>query len=434
MYWKKTIITFISLLSIALMYTGCNNDKEVKKEQNKNINIGTLAGKNEYEDEAVNWYAEKRLFLGDNVVVKIDGEYIKYIDPKVGDSVYACSRGNCNHNTKDCQAYFGKGCVYSCQDNNTLYVIQYNNEERTLVGYKCNTDGSGRTQIFEMESGEVSITDAFMANHQIYFNVKHRYVVDMDKNKYTDEEILYDSDREQNTIYGLDLESETIVKLIEFPTMSSSLVSRMFYAKGTLFVEHYYREKSLMTLADYVDEKLDSFQAIESAFLDKYDMNKYNEVLGFGCKQYVYNLKNGETKEVNEDFLQDAAINYANDEKIIFGGVVNKEAGLYEYDIKKDKVISVCNGAVQATAYIDNKLVCSIGNEKDEKYFVFDEDKQKLVEKRNLSEEICLGYIAEKSGYIFYENVNGDTLAISKKDFWNGKGNGVIIDKDTMEN
>lgn len=114
---KKIIITAISLSLTIAMFAGCSKEKEAQTSQNREVYTGRLAVKEEYEDTAVCWEAEKNLSLGADVVVKIDGEYIKYINPKTAASAYACSRSNCDHKSEKCQAYFGGGCLYACRDN-----------------------------------------------------------------------------------------------------------------------------------------------------------------------------------------------------------------------------------------------------------------------------------------------------------------------------
>ena len=429
MSFKKTYCVFFILFLIILTCVGCGKSQKNNQNQEKEIKSEKIATLESYEDNAAYWYEPTKMSFGEDVVVRIDSDYIKYIDPQSGENIYACSRTNCTHNTKECQANFGEGCEYACIYEKKLYVIIYDEETKRLVGYESNIDGSERKEKFKIESDGRDITDAFCANGQAYFNVNNIYIVEMDENQYSSEEILYDAERQKNTIYGIEFKTGKVAKLIDFPTMSSSLVSRMYYEKGALFVEHYYREKSLMTLADYVDDDLESFQAIESAFWEKYDQNKYNEVLGVGCKQYVYLLREGKLKEVTKDFLFDAGIKHGNSEKIIFGGIVNKKEATYVYDIKNDTVIEI-NQWPYVDIYVDGRYIYAIQEGKKIKYFEFDGEKSTSI--NELSAKICSGYIAENETYIFYENEQDEDeniYSISKKDFWEGKDEGVIINK-----
>ena len=137
----------------------------------------------------------------------------------------------------------------------------------------------------------------------------------------------------------------------------------MYYDAGYLFIERYYREKSLLALSDYLDEKYDSYQAMESAFLSKYSEREYFQALGYNDKTYVYSLKNGDISELklNSELLQDASISYGNNKFVLFVGTVNSQNGKYCYDIESNQIKEI-NLSVGDVRYIDGKIIYTISD------------------------------------------------------------------------
>lgn len=430
---KKILVLFLCAI---ICFSGC--DKKEKSETKKisgNITIGQLDSKDVYEKKAIQWDMTNMVSYGDEAVVELEDGYIKYRDPKTADSIYACSKNNCKHNDSQCQAYFEESCQSAFVYEGYLYVLVKTDNNRMEV-YKANTDGSSREIIcginLEKINGSSYVEYSYMANHQIYVDVVETYYLDKNENYKNDEEYLYNAERKKNIVYGFDCKSGNASVLIEFPEAYDDVIARMYYDAGYLFIERYYREKSLLALSDYLDEKYDSYQAMESAFLSKYSEREYFQALGYNDKTYVYSLKNGDISELklNSELLQDASISYGNNKFVLFVGTVNSQNGKYCYDIESNQIKEI-NLSVGDVRYIDGKIIYTISDSQNS--FKYNEINGKSEKLSNLNRNVVTEYIGENSKYIFYLDEEENLCSINKNDFWRGVDNTILLKKAEIE-
>lgn len=432
---KKNII-LLFFLCIIICFSGCDKKAENKtKKINGDITIGQIDCRNTYDKKAIQWDMNNMMAYGDEAVVELDDGYIKYKDPKTADSIYACSKNNCKHNDSQCQAHFDESCQSAFVYEGYLYAVVKTDDNKMEV-YKANTDGSDRKVMSSIKLEEIDgssyIEYSFMANNQIYVDVVETYYIDNKDDYKNDEEYMYNAERKKNVIYGFDCESGNANVLIEFQEAYDDVIARMFYDAGYIFIERYYREKSLLALSDYLDEEYDSYQAMESAFLSKYSEEEYFNALGYNDKTYVYSLENGNISELklNSNLLQDASISYGNSKFVLFVGAVKNQNGKYYYDIKSNKIRKIDLNAGDVR-YIDENIIYTISDSQNTGRY--NESNGKSEKISNLNRNIVTEYVGENSKYIFYQDEEESLYSISKNDFWKGKDNTVLLKKEMFE-
>ncbi len=161
----KTAVLFLICVFL-LLTSGCG--KAADTVRLSEIDGGDL-------DESQSYFSPDtgaQVARGENGYYYMDsyGEYIKYYDIASDNEIVLCSKAECSHDNRECNAYLGGEYLYQVYFyKGYLYLLNISKGNIELV--RCKADGSGREALGELcESSDYNVSVVFL-NDYVYFSI-----------------------------------------------------------------------------------------------------------------------------------------------------------------------------------------------------------------------------------------------------------------------
>lgn len=171
----KTAVLF--LICVFLMLTsGCGKAADT-------VRLGEIYGGD--LDESQSYFSpdtRAQVAKGENGYYYMDsyGKYIKYYDIASDDEIVLCSKAECSHDNRECNAYLGGEYLYQVYFyKGYLYLLNISKGNIELV--RCKADGSGREALGELcESSDYNVSVVFL-NDYVYFSKRQSEISDSER-------------------------------------------------------------------------------------------------------------------------------------------------------------------------------------------------------------------------------------------------------------
>ena len=171
----KTAVLF--LICVFLMLTsGCGKAADT-------VRLGEIYGGD--LDESQSYFSpdtRAQVAKGENGYYYMDsyGKYIKYYDIASDDEIVLCSKAECSHDNRECNAYLGGEYLYQVYFyKGYLYLLNISKGNIELE--RCKADGSGREALGELcESSDYNVSVVFL-NDYVYFSKRQSEISDSER-------------------------------------------------------------------------------------------------------------------------------------------------------------------------------------------------------------------------------------------------------------
>lgn len=171
----KTAVLFLTCVFL-LLTAGCGKTADTVRLSE--IDGGDL-------DESQSYFSPDtgaQVAKGENGYYYMDsyGKYIKYYDIASDDEIVLCSKAECSHENRECNAYLGGEYLYQVYFyKGYLYLLNISKGNIELE--RCKADGSGREALGELcESSDYNVSVVFL-NDYVYFSKRQSEISDSER-------------------------------------------------------------------------------------------------------------------------------------------------------------------------------------------------------------------------------------------------------------
>lgn len=400
---RKKLLGIIALTTFILMFTACGNDKQVS------------------EEEYITLYMQKS-FCNEYVVMSEQNEdysNIYYYDYKNNSEVYACGQANCSHNVADykmgkinCNAIIEGEVKYPFLYEDKLYYFVENADGESL--WQSNTDGTQKEKVIDTEFQLYDGTFV-MAKGKVY--VSSDITEEIDYNEHSSSLFTVESE-----VYEIDLKEKSIKQITNFGRKASIICRTIQYFENKLYIkcstsDNTYEQAGFKNDNEYLE------------WLTSEDFTYAEDIERFGKKEnyYVYDLETAKTTILDIDFesnfepykgiknMDSYEIICVQGSKIFYLDPVVANYTIYSYDLetnKREKIISkfqisyIYRGdkiyitSVDMDKSTKNELVPSADLNTEPKYYIFDVNKNELIQQD----------YGEKGKFLYVVDTNQDGL------------------------
>ena len=291
----KTAVLFLTCVFL-LLTAGCGKAADT-------VRLGEINGGD--LDESQSYFspdARAQVAKGENGYYYMDsyGKYIKYYDIASDDEIVLCSKAECSHDNRECNAYLGGEYLYQVYFyKGYLYLLNISKGNIELV--RCKADGSGREALGELcESSDYNVSVVFL-NDYVYFSKNQGEI----------------SDREREIcIYRMSLDKREVETVYTYNGVNSAFIKLRGYGSNLYF----------------------TIMSVEADENGKFSRS--------GKGLFCYNSESGEVNKVIDESIYDYCID--TDKGYIYYYVYGE--GLYR---AKDKIKEKVFEATDQTGFCD---------------------------------------------------------------------------------